>query len=61
MEFTGRTGLSGEDDDRGTAEVLFGASYNVTGTWEVRGGYVVSVGGEQDIDDGFVFSLIYHF
>ena len=61
VELSGRTGLSGEDDGRSTAEVLFGASYNVTETWEVRGGYQIPVGDEQDIDDAFVFSLIYHF
>ena len=61
VELTGRTVLSGDEDGRSTAEVLFGASYNVTAFWEVRGGYQVPVGGEQDIEDGFVFSLIYHF
>ena len=61
MELSGRTGLSGQDDGRDTAEILFGASYNFTETWETRGGYIVAVGGERDIDDGFVLSLIYHF
>ena len=61
VEFTGRTGLSGADDDRSTAEVLFGASYNVDETWEIRGGYTLPVGGERDVDDGFVLSVIYHF
>jgi hypothetical protein len=61
VELTGRTGLSGENDGRTTAEVLFGASYNFTESWEVRGGYQIPVGGQRDIDDGFVFSVIYHF
>ena len=61
VEVSGRTGMSGEDDGSSTAKILFGASYNLDKTWEIRGGYILPVGGKRDIDDGLVLSLIYHF
>ena len=61
VEYTGRTGLGGEDDGRTTGELLFGGSYNVTQSWEVRAAYQHPIGGPRDIDYGYVLSLIYHF
>ena len=61
VEYTGRTGVGGADDGRSTGELLFGASYNLTEAWEARAAYQVPVGGERDIDYGYVLSLIYHF
>lgn len=61
VEFTGRTALEGEEKGRHNAEVLFGASYNIDGIFEIRGGYQVPIGGPKKIDDGFLLGLIYHF
>ena len=60
-EFTGRTVLAGEDDGTSTSELLLGVSYNLTEYWEVRGGYQIPLGEPEEIDYGYVFSVIYHF
>lgn len=61
LEYTGRTPLDGAQEGASTGELLFGASYNLDESFEIRGGYQVPLGGPQEIDDGFVFGLIYHF
>jgi len=61
LEYTGRTGLSGEDDNRNTAEILFGVSHTLNESLEVRGAYQLPVGGTEDIDYSYVLSVIYHF
>jgi hypothetical protein len=61
VEFIGRTILSGEDDDRSTAEVLMGVSHVLTESLEVRGAIQLPVGGLRDIEYGYIFGLIYHF
>ena len=53
--------FSGEDDGRSTAEVLFGVSHVLTESLEVRGAVQLPVGGERDIEYGYVLGLIYHF
>jgi hypothetical protein len=60
LEFTGRTVLDGSDEDT-TGEVLFGAGMAVTEQLVLRAGYFRSVGGPEEIDDGFTVGGIYHF
>ena len=61
IELTGRTPLDGPERGSHSLEALFGASYNINGRWEMRGGYQVPVGGPQEFDDAVVLSLIHHF
>ena len=61
VEFTGRTILSGADDDRSTAEVLFGVSHVLTETLEVRAAVQLPVGRSRDIEYSYILGLIYHF
>lgn len=61
VEYSGRTILKGEDDGDATGECLFGLSYQVTSTLEVRGGYEIPVGGPQEIDRSFFLGALLHF
>jgi hypothetical protein len=61
VEYSGRTIWKGEDDGDSTGECLFGLSYQVTSTLEVRGGYEIPVGGPQEIDRSFFFGALFHF
>jgi hypothetical protein len=60
-EFSGRSVLSGEEQNRTTSEVLFGISHVLTETLEVRGAIELPLGGPQELDYGYVLSVIYHF
>ena len=60
VELTGRTVLDGPDETT-TAELLFGAGIAVTEHLVLRAGYLHSIGGPEEIDDGFVVGGIYHF
>ncbi|MHC4920220.1 MAG: transporter [Planctomycetota bacterium] len=60
LELTGRTVLDGPDEET-TAEMLFGVSFNATAQLELRAGYVTSIGGPQEIEDGFALGVIHHF
>ena len=61
LELSGRTVLDGLDDGRSTAELLFGLSYNINGSWAARAGYQIPVGGDEDIRRALVLSLVRHF
>ncbi len=60
-EVGGRTVLDGPDESRSTAEALLGLSYCSRQQWEFRGGFQLPIGGQQDIDYGFVVGAIFHF
>jgi hypothetical protein len=60
VELTGRTVLDGPDEST-TAELLFGAGIAVTEQLVLRAGYIRSIGGPEEIDDGFTVGGIYHF
>jgi hypothetical protein len=61
LEFNGRTPLGSPSASPSTGEVLLGASHNLTGSLELRGGYQLPVGGNQEYESGFAFGLVYHF
>ena len=60
-EVTGRTALDGEQDNRSSAEILFGISYLITSDWEVRGAVQVPLFEPRELSSGFIFGLIRHF
>lgn len=60
-EFTGRTGVHGDEDGETTGELLFGASYLLTSNWEIRGAYQIPIVGETEVNDSFIIGVIYHF
>ena len=60
-EVTGRTGLSGEEHARTTAEFLFGLSYLVTSHLEIRSGLQFPLFKPREFDNAYIFSLVYHF
>lgn len=61
LEFNGRTALNGPGNGRSSAELLIGASYNLTNSFEVRGAFQFPVGGHQEYDSGFTIGAVYHF
>jgi hypothetical protein len=60
-EVTGRTGLSGEEHGRTTAEFLFGASYMATSYVEIRSGLQFPLFKPREFDNAYLLSLVYHF
>ncbi len=60
-EVTGRTGQSGEEHGRTTAEFLFGATYLVTNHVEIRAGLQFPLFKPRELDNAYLFGLVYHF
>jgi hypothetical protein len=60
-EFSGRSIVSGQDDGDETGEVLFGITYTLSTHFEVRSAYQIPVGSPENIDQGWIGSMIYHF
>ncbi len=60
-EVQGRQTLSTMAESEHSNDVFLGGSYNVTGHWELRGGYHTPVGGNREFDSGVVFSMVYYF
>ena len=60
-EFTGRSGLSGDERGRGTGEFLFGTSYLITSDWEARVAVQFPLFKPREFDNAYIFGLIYHF
>jgi len=61
LELSARTGLNGPNDGRSRAELLFGISHNLAGAWDLRAGYQVALGGDRDLENAAVLSLVRHF
>ena len=60
-EVSGRTGLSGEEHGRTTAEFLFGASYLVTSHVAIRAGLQFPLFKPREFDNAYLLGLVYHF
>jgi hypothetical protein len=61
LEAVARTELSRENRGETHVELLFGAGYNITDSFELRGGYQLPVRDRLEIKDRFLINLIYHF
>ena len=61
LEFSGRTGLHGEEDGESSVDLLFGSSILLSPSWELRGAYQFPVVGDTDFEDAVIFGMIYHF
>jgi hypothetical protein len=59
-EVTGRTGLSGEEHGRTTAEFLFGATYLLTSHVEIRAGLQFPLFKPREFDNAYLLGLVYH-
>ena len=60
-EFTGRTGVDGEEEGETSAELLLGLSYLLTPHWEIRGAYQFPIIGDTELEGTSIFGVIYHF
>ena len=59
-EVNGRTGLSGREHGRTTAEFLFGATYLVTSYVEIRAGLQFPLFKPREFDTAYLLGLVYH-
>jgi len=60
-ELDGRTPLSGEESGISTAEVILGLTYSLTDNLDIRGAYIVPVFEPEELRNGWIGGLIYHF
>lgn len=61
VELTGRTVLNRADRGRSTAEFLFGVTYALTGSWEVRAALQFPLWKPRELDNGCILGLVHHF
>ena len=57
-EFSGRTAYKGSDH---SSELLFGISYLITSSFELRFAYETPLQDDNELDDTYIFSVVYHF
>lgn len=60
-ELTGEHPLDGDEEGQGTAAWLFGASYSLTPSLDLRAGVSIPAWSPQEFDNSAVFGLIMHF
>ena len=60
-EFTGKTEMSGAERGRSTGGILFGVSYLVTSSWEIRAAAEFPLFNPREFDNMYTLGLIYHF
>jgi hypothetical protein len=60
-ELGGRTGLSGADSSRTTAEFLVGMSYTFSRRAAVRAGLQFPLFKPREFDNAYLLGLVYHF
>jgi hypothetical protein len=58
LEFSGRNDWSGNNH---TSELLFGTSYLVTSSIELRAAYEIPLQKSNELDNSIIFSVVYHF
>lgn len=55
------SGTSNWEEGNSSSELLFGVSYLLTSSWEVRTAYSIPLQRSNELQDSIIMSLVYHF